>query len=263
MVTRRKAAKRTTATTGLSGAIAIAYIRASKDEQKLTLEAQRTCIEAWAAREGVQVAAWHVDAGVCSVDAIEERPGLLAALAAIPVCKATVFVVAKRDRIARDVMLTAMIERGARKAGAEIVSAAGEGNGSTPADALMRTMLDGIAAYELALIRARTKAALATKKAKGERTGSCPFGMRLAADGKHVARAAGCPATCKGCLNLEKDPGEQATIARAKQLSDAGLTVRAIASQLAGEGHCNRAGKPLAFQAIGLFLRPLLESEAA
>lgn len=261
MVSRRKAAKRTT---GMNGAIAIAYIRASKDEQKLSLEAQRASIEAWAAREGVQVAAWHVDSGVCSTDAIEDRPGLMSALADITGHKATALVVAKRDRIARDPMLTLMIERDARKAGAVVVSAAGEGNGSTPADAFMRTMLDGQAAYELAMIRARTKAALAAKKARGEVSGVLPYGQRAARDGQHGSRciALGRSATCPGCLRREEDPGEQAVIARAKALSDEGLTVRAIAAQLAAEGHRNRAGKPLAFQAIGLFLRPLLDESA-
>ena len=250
----------------MNGAIAIAYIRASRDEQKLSLEAQRSSIEAWAAREGVHVAAWHVDAGVCSVDAIEERPALLEALAAIKVNKASVLIVAKRDRIARDVMLTAMIERDARKAGAVVVSAAGEGNGSTPADAFMRTIIDGAAAYELAMIRARTKAALGVKRAKGERTGGhTPYGQRLASDGQHVARCytEGKDSACQGCKNLEPHPGEQEVIARAKALSDEGLTVRAIAAQLAAEGHRNRVGKPLAFQAIGLFLRPLLDESAA
>lgn len=98
--------------------------------------------------------------------------------------------------------------------------------------------------------RTLVRGALARKKSQGEKTGGhAPYGQRMASDGLH----------------LEEDPGEQAIIARAKALSDAGLTVRAIAAALAAEGHRNRAGKPLAFQAIGLFLRPLLanESEAA
>src|SRR5580658_8137960 len=163
--------------------LAVAYLRASKDEQKLGPEAQRAAIEAWAAREGVQVAAWHVDQGVCSVTPIEGRPGLVAALASLREHGAGVLVVAKRDRIARDVVLTAMVERATRASGAVVVSAAGEGNGSTPADGFMRTVIDGAAEYERALIRARTRAALAAKSAKGERVGTVPFGYRLDVDG--------------------------------------------------------------------------------
>src|ERR1019366_2531424 len=135
--------------------LAVAYIRVSKDDQKLGPEAQRAAVEGWAAREGVQVAAWHVDQGVCSVTPIDERPALGAALASLREHGAGVLVVAKRDRIARDVMLTAMVERAAGSVGAAVVSAAGEGNGTTPADQFMRTVIDGAAQYERALIRAR------------------------------------------------------------------------------------------------------------
>lgn len=228
-------------------ATAIAYLRASKDEQKLSPDAQRASIEAWAAREGVQVTSWHVDQGVCSVDAIDERPGLLGALAALREHKAAFLVVAKRDRIARDVVLSAMIEREAGKAGASIVSAAGEGNGSTPADQFMRTVIDGAAEYERALIRARTKAALAAKRAKGEKTGGdAPYGYKLGTDGVH----------------LEQSPEEQAVIARALALSSEGATVRGIAAALNSEGHRNRAGKSFAFQSVYRWLRPLLEDAA-
>src|SRR5580692_8132311 len=88
--------------------VAVAYIRVSKDEQKLGPEAQRASIEAWAAREGVSVASWQVDQGVCSVTPIEGRPALLAALGALREYGAGVLVVAKRDRIARDVVLSAL-----------------------------------------------------------------------------------------------------------------------------------------------------------
>src|SRR5271169_7061806 len=123
--------------------VAVGYLRASKDEQKLSPEAQRASIDAWATREGVCVASWHVDQGVCSVTPIEGRPALLAALAALREHGAGVLVVAKRDRIARDVVLTAGVERAAASAGAVVVSAAGEGNGAAPADAFMRTVIDG------------------------------------------------------------------------------------------------------------------------
>src|SRR5580692_9105499 len=90
--------------------VAVAYLRVSKDDQKLGPEAQRASIEAWATREGVQVVAWHVDHGVCSVTAIDARPGLLGALASLRGHGAGVLVAAKRDRLSRDVVLTAMIE---------------------------------------------------------------------------------------------------------------------------------------------------------
>jgi hypothetical protein len=50
----------------------------------------------------------------------------------------------------------------------------------------MRNIVNAFAEYERALIRARTRAALAVKRGKGERTGEVPFGYRLAPDGLHL-----------------------------------------------------------------------------
>jgi DNA invertase Pin-like site-specific DNA recombinase len=147
---------------------AIAYLRASKDERRLSRQAQRTSIEAWAMREGVRVAVWCTDQGVRSVSPIAERPGLRAALAAIREHRAGVLVVARRDRIARHVVLAAIVDRAVTIAGARLVSASGEGNGDSPADAFIRTVIDGAAQYEHGLIRVRTCAALAAKRARGE-----------------------------------------------------------------------------------------------
>jgi hypothetical protein len=44
--------------------VAIGYVRVSTSAQELGPEAQRAQVEAWAVREGIQVAAWFVDAGV-------------------------------------------------------------------------------------------------------------------------------------------------------------------------------------------------------
>jgi DNA invertase Pin-like site-specific DNA recombinase len=206
--------------------LAVAYLRASKEEQKLSPEAQRASIEAWAAREGVRVAAWHVDAGVCSVTPIEGRPALCGAIAALRAHGAGVLVVAKRDRIARDVVLSAMVARAVVGSGAQVVSAAGEGNGDAPADQFMRTVIDGAAEYERALIRARTKAALAAKSAKGERVGTVPYGYRLEVDG----------------VRLEADPAEQGVLAVVRELRAAGLSQRLIASELRVRGLPSRSG---------------------
>jgi DNA invertase Pin-like site-specific DNA recombinase len=216
--------------------VAVAYIRVSKDDQKLGPEAQRASIEAWAAREGVSVAAWHVDAGVCSVAPIDGRPALVAALASLREHGAGVLVVAKRDRIARDPALTSAVESAAVAAGGVVRSAAGEGNGSTPADEFMRGVIDSASRYERALIRARTAAALAVIRARGQKTGgSIPYGYRIDADGRTL-------------VSVE---GEQATIARARTLAGEGASLRAVAAQLAAEGHVSRKGVPFFAAQVG------------
>src|SRR5689334_18053073 len=105
--------------------LAVAYLRASTEDQKLGPEAQRAAIETWAAREGIEVAAWYVDAGVSGGSALDARPALGAALAALRGMGAGVLFVAKRDRLARDVAVAAMIEKATIAAGAKVVSADG------------------------------------------------------------------------------------------------------------------------------------------
>lgn len=204
---------------------AVAYLRVSTDEQHLGPEAQRASIEAWAVREGVSIAAWHVDAGVSGAAQIADRPALLAAVADLAAHRAGLLVVAKRDRLARDVMAAAMIERMADDLGARVVSTAGEGtDGTDPSAMLMRRMVDAFAEYERAMIAARTRSALAVKSARGECVGKAPYGWR--SDG--------------GVLVAE--PVEQAIIARVRELHVSGMTVREIAAAITAEGRRTRSG---------------------
>src|SRR5437764_1306819 len=96
--------------------------------------------------------------------------------------------VAKRDRLGRDVIEVAMIERLITKRGARIVSAAGEGTeNDDPSGILMRRLIDSFAEYERLIIRARTRAALAAKRRRGERISRfAPFGYQLASDARTV-----------------------------------------------------------------------------
>jgi DNA invertase Pin-like site-specific DNA recombinase len=117
-------------------------------------------IRAWAARGGIRIAAWHTDQGVCTVKPIGKRRALSAAFTSVRRHAAGALVVAKRDRLARDAVVAAGVEDAARSAGARVISADGAGNGDAPADGFMRTIVDGAAEYERALIRARTRRTL-------------------------------------------------------------------------------------------------------
>lgn len=217
--------------------VAVGYVRVSTDEQHLGPAAQRSQIEAWAQREGITVAAWHTDAGVSGAAEIDKRPALLAALADVARLRAGVLAVAKRDRLARDPLIAATIERTVGRSGARVLTADGTGNGDTPADAFMRHMLDGVAALERAQIAARTKAALEVLRARGEVSNHAPFGYR-AEGGRLVA-----------------DEAEQAVIATVRAMRARGLTVRAIALELERAGIVSRRGKPLHFTAVGDMVR--------
>lgn len=219
-------------------AIAVAYLRVSTDKQENGPEAQRATIEAWGARGGIRLAAWHADQGVSGASELADRPALATALGELRVLGAGHLVVAKRDRLARDVYVAITIERAIEACGARVTSADGTGNGAEPADQFMRTILDAAAEYERALIRARTKAALAARRAHGLPAGPAPYGYRAVATGATNVR--GRPAT-----RLELHPDEQAVIARALELARRGASQREIATTLEGEGVRSRAGEPL------------------
>ncbi len=206
---------------------AVGYLRVSTEDQNLGPDAQRAQIESWAAREAVSVIAWFEDHGVSGARDAAERPGLTAALNALREHGAGVLVVAKRDRLARDVVIAGTVDHLVGRAGARVVAADGVGNGDSPADQFMRTILDGASAFERSQIRARTRAALAVKKARGERVGGVPWGWRVGADRVH----------------LEPNEGERATAERAATLRREGLSFARVAARLAAEGHTTRTGR--------------------
>jgi site-specific DNA recombinase len=217
--------------------VAVAYIRVSKDEQELGPLAQRASIEAWCRAHGVEVESWHEDA-ITGSSSPEDRPGLLAALAAQQDAKAGILIVARRDRLARDVLISTTLDRLVAKHGGRIISADGAGNGDTAGDEFLRTILDAAAQYERAMIRARTKGALQAKKSKGERVGTIPLGKQLGQDGQLVP--------CDAELVLA---------ARARDLHAAGQSMASIARTLSSEGHRTRSGAPLHAVAVWRLVR--------
>lgn len=220
---------------------AIAYRRVSTAEQAgsgLGLDAQQAAIAAGAARLGLPLADTFIDTGISGGLPLEQRPGLLAALDAIG--KGDVLIVAKRDRLGRDVLNVAMFERLAERKGARIVSAAGEGTDTNdPTSRLMRQIVDCFAEYERAIIRARTRAALAVKKARGERVGGIPFGYQLAGDGR----------------TLEPHADEQRALGLLRELRAAGYSFRAVADELNRQGFRSRTGGPWVRQTVHMLAR--------
>lgn len=205
------------------------YRRVSTAEQRehgaAGLAAQADAIAAAAARRGLTVGATFDDLGVSGGLALEERPGLLAALEALG--RGDVLLVAKRDRLGRSVLNVAMIERLVERKGARIVSAAGEGSDNDdPTSRLMRQIIDAFAEYERQVIRSRTRNALRAKKRRGERVGSVPLGQQLAPDGK----------------TLVPYHDEQRVLDVLFALRNLGRTLRAVAADLNARGYRTRRG---------------------
>jgi DNA invertase Pin-like site-specific DNA recombinase len=199
---------------------AVAYLRVSTEDQSNGIEAQRDAIERWAVAQGARLLApWHEDR-VSGAAPLEDRPGLGDALAAVSAHPGAWLIVAKRDRIARDVVIAATVERLVIRSGGQLASADGAGAGDGPEAALIRTILDAFSAYELAMIRLRTRAGLRAKIARGERCGAVRYGYAVAADGR----------------TLVPDDHEQGVVRRVLELSGCGAGQRAIVRALAAEG---------------------------
>ena len=145
----------------------IAYLRVSTQRQHrsgLGIDAQRTVIDHFAARESLTVAAEFVEAETGKgTDALDRRPQLAAALAAAKAAKCCV-VVAKLDRLSRDVAFVAgLMAQRVPFMVAEL---------GRDADPFMLHLYAALAEKERRLIAERTKAALAAKKAGGARLGN-------------------------------------------------------------------------------------------
>lgn len=205
---------------------AIGYVRVSTAGQAaegVSLEAQRTRIEATAAAAGLELAAIHADEGISGKRA-DNRPGLNAALEAA--CrKKAVLVVYSLSRMSRSVSDTLAIVARLDKAGAGFMSLTESIDTTTAAGRMMTTMLAAFAAFERELTAERTAAALHHKRGKGERTGGIPFGW-ASEDGRLIAV-----------------PAEQAVLERIKACRDAGLSYREIAAELTAAGVVTKQGK--------------------
>jgi DNA invertase Pin-like site-specific DNA recombinase len=140
----------------------IAYYRVSTDKQGkggLGIEAQRAAVQRFVAAEGLALLAEHTEVETGKgADAIDRRPVLREALAQARKAKAAV-VVAKLDRLSRDVaFISGMMSHGVPFIVAEL---------GADADPFMLHIYAALAEKERSMIAERTRAALARKKAAG------------------------------------------------------------------------------------------------
>lgn len=203
------------------------YTRVSTDEQAATglgLAAQMAACETFAAKAGHTIVACHTDAGVSGAAGLEDRPGLMAAIAGLR--RGDALVIAKRCRLGRDQMAILMIEKAVSRKGAVILSADGIGNADDPASQFMKNVIDAASVYERGLIRCRTKAAMAEKRKAGRLTGEVPFGWTADEDGRLIEQA-----------------DEQAILRIIGELRSAGVSLRQIAKELTDAGYVTKKGK--------------------
>ena len=203
------------------------YTRVSTTDQAesgLGLAAQMAACETFAAKAGHTVTACHTDAGISGAAGLENRPGLMAAIAGLR--RGDALVIAKRCRLGRDTMAVLMIEKAVTRKGCTILSADGIGNADDPASQFMKNVIDAASVYERGLIRSRTKAALAAKRAAGRITGEVPFGWTVDADG-----------------NLIEVADEQTILGLIRRLRDEGMSLRRIAAILTEKNVSTKKGR--------------------
>jgi site-specific DNA recombinase len=213
----------------------IGYTRVSTIEQAnsgLSLEAQRTRLEGWAALYGHTLLRIEEDAGESA--GTLERPALQRALSALQTREAEGLVVVKLDRLTRSVrdldgLLTGYFAPRSHRTQASALASVSEAlDTSTAAGRMVLAMLGVVAQWEREACGERTKEALAQRKRQGKRVGSVPYGSVLGTDGATLAPHA----------------KELATIARARELAAEGRSLRQISRQLAAERCLSRNGQP-------------------
>jgi DNA invertase Pin-like site-specific DNA recombinase len=143
--------------------------------------------------------------------------------------KGEALVALKLDRVARDEIVAAMTQRLVERRGAKLLYVDGTGNGDGPAAALMRSMVAAFAAYELAMIRQRTRAALAEKRRRGELTGTAPLGTTAVESGRIDSKG-------KNVMVLKTNDVERAAVKRIFELRAEGHGTPSIARILNEEG---------------------------
>ncbi len=218
----------------------ICYCRVSTQDQAdhgVSLEAQEARLRTYAAATGATLVAVEVDAGISA--ATMNRPALQRALAAIKARKADVLVVVSLSRLSRSVRdVSALVATHFSKR-ASLVSLGENIDTGTSSGKLMLHLLASVSEWERSACGERTSAAMSHLRGQGIYVGgSVKYGSKVV-DGRIVARE-----------------DELATVARARALREAGLSLAAVAGTLAEQGIYQRNGRPFAPTQLARMLAP-------
>jgi DNA invertase Pin-like site-specific DNA recombinase len=191
------------------------------------LTAQLKACRAYASKLGIKETAHYSDSGISGSKEIAKRPGLTEAIACLN--KGDYFIVAKLDRIARELLISISVQQMVAKRGCKLVSVAGEGSQSTGIDGLIQsTIVQLFAQVERESIRQRTRHALDVKRQRGERIGTVPYGYKLA----------------RGGVKLIPCDSEIEVIKKVHRLRRNGRSYREIVKRLNKDGIPTRTGSP-------------------
>ena len=205
---------------------AIGYVRVStagQAEDGVSLDAQRGKIEAWALANDYELVGIEIDAGMSGKRA-DNREALQRALDRA-CAERTALVVYSLSRLSRSTKDTLSIADKLDKAGADLVSLSEKIDTTSAAGKMVFRMLAVLAEFERDQIGERTRAALAHKRSKREKTGGdVPFGFDCV-DGQ-----------------LMPNRAEQKVIALVYELHGKGYSLRAIGRELRAIGARTKRG---------------------
>lgn len=204
----------------------VAYVRVStaKQEEAYGPAVQRADIRQWAKTNGHKVIGWRTDV-ISGASELSHRVGWREVAELVRDGRAKGVVVARLDRLARDVMVQELLLRKLSAFGGVVWSTRASENemlnndGKDPARKLVRVILGAISEYDRVMTVDRLASARAAKAARGGYAhGAVPYGFRSQA-GVLVPLAA-----------------EQAVLERMIALAARGESTRAIAALLNSEG---------------------------
>jgi DNA invertase Pin-like site-specific DNA recombinase len=211
------------------GKRALGYVRVSTAEQVegYGLAVQEQAVRGYCREHGLRVVEVLRDEGQSGSNGLDDRLGLGETLARLERGDADVLVVARLDRLARDLLLQETTMERLRAAGVEVVSVAEpDVDSDDPTRVLVRQLLGAIAQYERSVIKGRMVAGKAAKVAGGGYGGGRPGYGQKAEGGALVA-----------------DPDEQRLVGRVAELRSQGQSYRAICAVLEAEGYEPRRAK--------------------
>jgi site-specific DNA recombinase len=203
---------------------AIGYIRVSTEQQAdegVSLAAQRAKINLWCELNDCELVAIYEDAGI-SGKTIEKRPQLQAALAEMK--KGMTLVVYSLSRMSRTTEHCISITNELKAKGGNLVSITEKLDTSSAMGEFFFTVMAALGQMERKLTGERTKAALAHKKAMGEKYAPVPFGYK----------------EIEGRLEVVK--AEAKIVAEINRKRAAGSSMNSIARELNEQGVIGKQG---------------------
>ncbi len=227
--------------------VSVGYVRVSTDEQArdgVSLDAQEARLRAFAMATGRELVEVVVDDGQSAKSL--QRPGMARILDGIRSGRIGAVVALKLDRLTRSVGDLADLLKLFDRKDVALVSVTENFDTSTAIGRMFLQMTGVISQWEREAIGERTAFALEHKRRNRQAYGRTPFGYRRDGDA------------------LVEDPQQQAALAEARRMADAGETLGAIGARLTELGAMTpQGGRKWYASSVRSILRSKMATDAA